>query len=44
MSVGFVWTFEGIVEATGLALFCAILLLYLLAKLYLYIHDRRRKK
>lgn len=44
MSVGFVWTFEGIVKAAGLALFCAILLLYLLAKLALYIHDRRRKK
>lgn len=44
MSVGFVWTFEGIVEAAKLALFCVILPLYLLAKLYLYIHDRRRKK
>ena len=44
MSAGFVWTFEGIVEAVGLALFFAILLLYLLAKLHLYIHDRRRKK
>lgn len=40
----FVWTFDGIMQAIGLGVVAVIIVLRLLAKLFLYISDKRRKK
>lgn len=40
----FVWTFDGIMQAIGLGVVAVIIVLCLLAKLFLYISDKRRKK
>lgn len=40
----FVWTFDGIMQAIGLGVVAVVIALYLLAKLFLYISDKRRKK